>query len=222
MTKRIDFSYTIVCIIKNLLILFNLFLLQLEILQQTLNQKTNVSPLLTQKPIHSDNSHILNILTSKQTIQSSLNATKNSAASESQKITTIDLSKDDNINILKPIVSESQTSSKNEILNLAQVDVAAPQKSVSVASNSNDLEETVDTNETSVMNIKITNVTSLPPEVFENVPDVYDNTTLYGTTTDTVRLTAVTNKMLKLKQLAAHGSSMKRSVYEGKLTKKKF
>lgn len=206
------------CITENLLILFNLLLLQLEILQQTLNQKTNVSSLM-QQPVHSDNSHSLNVSTLQQTIKS-LNATKNSASSKSQRITTIDLSRDDNISLLKPIVSESQTSGKNETIILDPVDVAMPQKSMLVASNSNNLEkidtiDTIDTNETSIMNIKITNVTSLPPEVFESVPDICDTT---HENTDTMRLTPVTNKMLT--QLATHSSSMKRSVHEGKLTKK--
>lgn len=216
--KSIEFLLnTIVCITENLLSLFNLFLLQHEILQ-TLKQKTNVTPILaslltktTQQPIQLNSSHVS---TSKQP----LNAIENSTISKSQGITTIDLSKDDNIiNIPKPIVSESEISSENESLILNEIGIATPQKSMLtlVASNGNDLEEidTVDTNEMSVMNIKITNVTSLPPEVFENVPDVCDN--IYEDTTYKNALSLSASKMLT--QLATHVSSTKRSMHEGKL-----
>ncbi|XP_071568087.1 uncharacterized protein [Temnothorax nylanderi] len=139
------------------------------------------------------------VSTSKKTdslLQSLLNATKNSATSN---VTTVDLAKNDNINVPKPIVSESEASSKNVSTISDQVGVAAPRKSTLdlVASNGNDLEETNeagtdDTDETSVMNIKISNVTSLPPEVFESVPDVCDNVTLFENTIDTSSMSADT------------------------------
>lgn len=190
-----------------------MLLLQLEILQQTLKQKTNVPSLLKQL-LQSDNSHTHNVSTSMQTVKSSLNAIKNSAAFDNQGITTVDLSKDDNIDVLKLIVSESQTLNKNKTDILEQLNVTMPQKSTLDASNNNHLEEnTVDTNDTSVMNIKITNVTSLSPEVFESVPNICNNT-LHESIAG-MRQTA--NKMLA--QITTHGSSVKRSVHEGKLTK---
>jgi len=189
---------------------FNLLLLQLV----ALKQETNVPSLLTQQPIQSNSSCIS---TSKQVTL--LNATENSVISESQ--TAIDLLKTDNINIPKTIASESEASNKSESTILDQVSIATPQKSTLdlIALSSNDLEETdvVDTNETSVMNIKITNVTSLPPEVFESVPDVCDDITFHTNTTDTSSLSA--NKTLE--QLVTHVSSTKRCINEGNLRKKK-
>lgn len=93
---------------------------------------------------------------------------------EPNYIATIDLSIQisitDHIDLSKRTTSKSEVSNKNEPTILNKVNLATPQKSTLnlVASNSNDLEETdaVDTNEMSIMNIKITNVTSLPPEVF--------------------------------------------------------
>jgi len=156
------------------------------------------------------------VSTSKQVTL--LNATENSVTSENQ---IIDLLKTDNINIPKTTASELEASNKSESIILDQVNTAIPQKSTLdlIALSSNDLEETdvVDTSETSVMNIKITNVTSLPPEVFESVPDVCDDITFYTNTTDTSSLSA--NKTLE--QLVTHVSSTKRCINEGNLRKER-
>jgi len=178
-----------------------------------LKQKTNVPPLFTQQSTQS-NSSCVSI--SKQVTL--LNATENSVTSESQ---TIDLLKTDNINIPKTTASELEASNKSESTILDQVNTATPQKSTLdlIALSSNDLEETdvVDTSEASVMNIKITNVTSLPPEVFESVPDVCDDITFHTNTTDTSSLSA--NKTLE--QLVTYVSSTKRCINEGNLRKER-
>jgi len=204
-----------VCIIENLLIIFNLVLLQLI----TFKQKPNFSPLLKQHLIQQSNSlHVSDVSILKQT-KSPLNAIKNSASKSQNNITTIDLS---NVDVLNPTVSESEASSKNKS-NVSDViidSIVTPQKSTLDvdASNSNDSKKTDNTDKTPVMTddecpFKITNVTSLPPEVFENVPDVCNDVTLHNTTDDTSSLSA--SKMLM--ELATHISAIKRSMHEGNL-----
>jgi len=179
-----------------------------------LKQKTNVPLLLMQQPTQSDSSCVS---TPKQVTL--LNTIENSVTSESQTA-TIDLLKTDNINIPKTTASESEASNKSESTILDQI-IVTPQESTLdlIGLSSNDLEETdvVNTSETSVMNIKITNVTSLPPEVFESVPDVCDDITFHTNTTDTSSLSA--NKTLE--QLVTHVSSTKRCINEGNLRKER-
>lgn len=234
MVKSIKFSLnTIVCITENLLIIFNLVLLQLI----TFKQKPNFSPQLRLQLTQSSSSQVYDVSTLKQTTKSPLNAIQNSATSKSQNITTIDLS-NDNIDVPNPTVSESEASSKNESNISDQIATicctATPQKSTLnlVASNSNvDSKSTQtdapDTNEISVMtddecssmNIKITSVTSLSPEVFESVPDVHNNVTLHDTTDNTSSLSASE----VLTQLVTHVStSIKRSMYEGNLRQESY
>lgn len=131
----------------------------------------------TQRLTQSGSSHVSCVLTLKQitSSRSLLHTTKNSAAKPTSPIiATIDLSIQisitDHIDLSKRTTSKSEVSNKNGPTILNKVDLTTPQKSTLnlVVSNSNDLEETdaVDANEMSVMNIKITNITSLPPEVF--------------------------------------------------------
>lgn len=183
-----------------------------------LKEKTNVS--LTQQPIQADSSYNPSVLTSTQTTKS-LTTTENSTASKSKIITTIDLSENDIINVAKSTVSESEVSSKTEPIS-NPVSVTTPQKSTldliaSNRSDDNNLVEidTTDTDEISVLNIKITNVTSLPPEVFEKVPDIHNYIGIDKNTTDTSSLP--TNNVVP--QLVTHVSSVKRSMQEGNMTK---
>ncbi|TGZ37682.1 DNA polymerase zeta catalytic subunit [Temnothorax longispinosus] len=158
--------------------------------------------------------------TSKKTeslLKSLLNTKKKSATSKSQNVMTFDLANNDNINVPKPIESEPEASSKNISTISDQLGVAAARKSTLdlVASNGNNLEETNvagtdDTDETSVMNIKITNVTSLPPEVFESVPDVCDNVT-FKNSTSSMSADTVYTQLLTRDDLTV---STKRSLHE--------
>lgn len=207
------------CVIENLLILFNLLLLQLIILKQ----KTNL-PSQPQQPTQCSNSHVPCVSMSKQT-ESLLNPTENSVASKNQSVKIIDLSKNDNINPPKSAVSESEASNKSEPIiipnQIISASLAQNLKKLTtldlIDSNSNDLEEidAIDTSETSVMNIKITNITSLPPEVFESAPDVCEDVTLHKNTIDNSLLASAN----KTEQLITHVPSVKRSVHEGNFRK---
>lgn len=206
------------CVIENLLILFNLLLLQLIILKQ----KTNLPP-QPQQPTQCSNSHVPCVSMSKQT-ESLLNPTENSVASKKQSVKTSDLSKND-INPPKSAVSEPEASNKSEPIiipnQIISASLAQNLKRLTtldlIDSNSNDLEEidAIDTSETFVMNIKITNVTSLPPEVFESAPDVCEDVTLHKNTIDNSLLASAN----KTEQLITHVPSVKRSVHEGNFRK---
>lgn len=189
----------------------------------TFKQKPNFSPLLRQHLTQPSSLCIPDISVLKQ-IKSPLNAIKNSA-SKSQNITTIDLS-NDNIDVPNPTVSESEASSKNKSNVSDQIaiigSIVTPQKFTLNASNSNNSKETdaTNTDKTPVMTddecpFKITNVTSLPPEVFENVPDVCNDVTLRNTTDNTLSLSAS-----KILTQLAHISAIKRSSHEGNLIQK--
>lgn len=80
--------------------------------------------------------------------------------------------------------------------------------------NSDDLEATIptDTNGASVMNIKISNVTSLPAEVFESVPDIIceDVKLDINSVTETLHSTVSENEL----QNSQHISITKRNMCE--------
>ncbi|XP_018398467.1 PREDICTED: putative uncharacterized protein DDB_G0282133 [Cyphomyrmex costatus] len=162
-------------------------------------QNINLSPTHMKQSIQfgSSSSCLPSTSTSKITL---LDATENFAASESKSIATINLSK-----------KETSKENKSTIFK-DQIDVVTPQKSTIDLVTSNNVEtNTEDTNDSSVMNIKITNVISLSREVFENVPDVVcDNITLNKNITDT-SLVSVNET---LEELVTHVPSMKRSMYE--------
>lgn len=96
-----------------------------------------------------------------------------------------------NLNIASYSMATNDISSQKvefkEVLNKSEFTAVAEQFKItrplellsdSVFPNNNDLKDindATDASEKSVMNIKITNVTSLPPEVFESVPDVSEN-----------------------------------------------
>lgn len=191
-----------------------------------LKQKIDLPP-QPQQPTQSSNSNVLYVLKSKQLTESLLNTTKILAASKSQNIKTVitDLSKNDNINPPKSTISKLKALNKSEPIIIPNqiIPVSSTQGLERlnstldfIDSNSNDLEE-IEAIDTSVMNIKITNVTSLPPEVFESVPDVCEDITLHKNTIDNLLLANTT-----LEQLVTHVPSAKRSVYEGILRKKKL
>lgn len=146
------------------------------------------------------------------TFKSQLNAKSDATSAEfKSKSVTIDLLNDNDVT--RSTVSESEVLNKNASTS-DEVDVATSIESTLdvAASKSDDLEETNEMNlsEASFMNIKITNVTSLPPEVFESVPDVCNDVTSHENTTDTSALSS--NNMLE--QLFTLASSAKRSIYE--------
>ncbi|KAG5322009.1 G2E3 ligase, partial [Acromyrmex heyeri] len=170
----------------------------------SLTQKTNLSPVHMKQPTQFGSLCLPSTSTSKK-----LNAT---VGSKSQSVATIDLLEKDYIDLSKPIASERETSKKNEsTISKDQIDVLTSQESTLDLITSNAVKtDTEKTSETSFMNIKITNVVSLPPEVFESVPDVIcDNITLHANTTDTSPLSI--NE--KLEQLVTSVSS-KRSMHE--------
>ncbi|KAL6255966.1 hypothetical protein P5V15_013203 [Pogonomyrmex californicus] len=172
----------------------------------TLQQKKDLSSSsLVQQ---SDDSPILCTSPSKQLLKTSLD---DSAIFKNQNTAITNLSKN---NIQSNSESESETSNKNKSIILNESDVEAPRESTIdlFSSNSNDLEEmnAIDTNEMPVMNIKITNVTSLPPEVFESVPDIVCVNT--ASCKDTTNISSLsTNKTL---EQFVTSSSTKRSMHE--------
>lgn len=141
-----------------------------------------------------------------------LNIVENST-SNSSAISTNLLEKDI-VELHKSVASKSKISNKNESIISEQFDVAASQESMPdvIISNSNDLDN-VDTEDTSpVMNIKITDVISLPPELFESVPDV----ALHENSIDTT--SPSTSKSLE--KLVTYIGPSKR-IYEGGNLRKK-
>lgn len=106
-----------------------------------------------------------------------LNSTEDSANSNSSNVASHAIATD-NINSQKFVFEE--VLNKNEFTEVDQLNLATPLELISdsVSLNNNnlkDINDATDASEESVMNIKITNVTSLPPEVFESVPDVSEN-----------------------------------------------
>lgn len=175
----------------------------------TLTQKTNLSPVHIKQPTQAvrGSSCLPSTSTSKK-----LDAT---AASKSQSVATIDLLEKDHIDLPKLIASEREASKKNEFT-ISKDDVVTSQESTLGLVTSNNVKtDTEETSESSFMNIKITNVVSLPREVFESVPDICD-ITLHTNTTDTSPPSV--NKTLE--QLITPVSS-KRSMHEGNLWKGK-
>lgn len=133
----------------------------------TLKRKTGLSASMQS----TSQSSIPRVPSSKNVKQ--LNTVENSSPKSSNAISTNLLEKDI-VELHNSVASKSKISNKNESIISKQFDVAASQESMSdvVISNNNDVDN-VDTEDTSsIMNIKITNVTSLPPELFESVPDV--------------------------------------------------
>lgn len=195
-----------------------------------LKLKTNDSAPLTQQPTQSDSRDPC-VSASKQVPL--LNATESSASgsSKSQSVTTIDLSKIDDINLPKKLTTPEpkalcKSEKTNESVSAISEQVVATPKEFTLgefsSDNGNSVEtevaEKMDTTDTiavimnsrdPVMNIKITNVTSLPPEVFESVPDVVCND-------DTSRTKALdmpslnANETLETKEVPP----TKRSMYE--------
>ncbi|XP_011881897.1 PREDICTED: uncharacterized protein LOC105569778 [Vollenhovia emeryi] len=179
-----------------------------------LKRKTNVPPTPTQQLKQLGNPHIPGMSTLRQAAtQMLINVLKNSAAKfvdlTNQSAKTLGLSEDD-IKAPKPTVSKSEASNKSKSAVLDQVSVTTTLNSTLEPddSNSNDLEElhVGDTDDTSDMGIKITNVTSLPPEVFESVPNVCNDITSHKNTTDT--------SSLSTSEVSTHVLSTKRSVHE--------
>ncbi|KAL0099451.1 hypothetical protein PUN28_020166 [Cardiocondyla obscurior] len=178
-------------------------------------RRTGVVFVRTQQPVQSCvPTPVLN-----QISKSSLNATTTSAISDSQNIANdlsaqrviIDLL-DDNVSVSKSNLSEFETLNKSiPISDKSPIGVITSQNTTLDlgASSSDDLEgNTIDTSETSIMNIKITSVTSVPPEVFENVPDVCNDVTLPTNITDPMSLSKV------LQQLVTQTAHFKRSMNE--------
>jgi len=133
----------------------------------------------------------------------------------SNNVATIDLLEKDYIDLTKSIASERKASKKNaSTISKDQIDVGTSQESTLDLITLNDVKtNTKETSEMSFMNIKITNVVSLPPEVFESVPDVICNDiTLHANTTNTSPLSI--NETLE--QFVTSVSS-KRSMHEGNL-----
>ncbi|EFN72517.1 G2/M phase-specific E3 ubiquitin-protein ligase [Camponotus floridanus] len=166
----------------------------------TLKQKTGLSALKQS----TSQSSIPRVPLSKN---KQLNTVKNSTSNLSA--ISSNLLEKDIVELHKSVASESKISNENKSIYLIseQFDVAALQESMpDVISNSNDLDN-VDTVDTSpVMNIKITDVISLPPELFESVPDV----TLHENSIDTT--SPSTSKSLE--KLVAYIAPSKR-IYEG-------
>lgn len=166
----------------------------------TLTQKTNLSPVHMKQPTQFSSLCLPSTSTSKK-----LNAT---VGSKSQNVATIDLLEKDYIDLPKPI-AERASKKNGSIVSKDQIDVLTSQESTLDLITSN-VVKTEKTSETSFMNIKITNVVSLPPEVFESVPDVIcDNITLHANTSP-----LSINETLE--QLVTSVSS-KRSMHEGNL-----
>ncbi|XP_025162944.1 uncharacterized protein LOC105185627 isoform X2 [Harpegnathos saltator] len=118
-------------------------------------------------------------------------------------------------------IKESNVSiSKSKITISKQPDVPAMLKPTQVAiSSKNDDLKISPVNSSSVMNIKITNVTSVPPEIFASVPDVGLDKDVTWLQSDTVGMSSVVDKLGKPldKWFAVQQSSpttMKRSMHE--------
>lgn len=101
-----------------------------------------------------------------------LNTIENST-SKNSNATSTNLLEEVIVELHKSITSKSEISNKSKSIISEQFEVAASQESMpDLVISNNDLDN-VDTEDISPMNIKITNVTSLPPELFEViVPDV--------------------------------------------------
>lgn len=115
-------------------------------------------------------------------------------------------------NVLKP-----QVSSSSKIITSKIPDATAPQEPAQVAaSSSNDNLEASVTDINSIMNIKITNVTSLPPEVFANVPEVGLAGDVTWLQPDDVGTSSTVGKPLEQWFVAQKSPSitMKRSIHE--------
>lgn len=152
----------------------------------TLTQRTSL-PTPLQLTSCSSKPHISS---SKDTTNnnSPLNTVLNSITSKSSNATSTNLLEKDNVNSHKSVASKPEISNKTESIVSEQLDVATSQKSTPdlIVSNNNDLDDTEDRSKSPIMNIKITNVTSLPPEVFESVPDVIcDDIALHENSIDT-------------------------------------
>ncbi|XP_012540883.1 dentin sialophosphoprotein [Monomorium pharaonis] len=178
--------------------------------------ETKTPPLRMQQSTQSSSSRVSDAPTTSEwslesLIRTMLNTKDNSAKLKSA---AINLLKYDDISLSKSTVLESKAFNTNETIALDQVAEITPRESTSdVAASNSELEETnteIDLSKTSLMNIKITNVTSLPPEVFESVPDVCSDVKSHENTTDTSSLSQ--NKMLE--QLFTHALSTKRSIHE--------
>ncbi|XP_018346086.1 PREDICTED: probable GPI-anchored adhesin-like protein PGA55 isoform X1 [Trachymyrmex septentrionalis] len=168
----------------------------------TLTQKTNLSSVHMKQPIQFSSLCLPSTSTLKK-----LNATV-----VSNNVATIDLLEKDYIDLTKSIASERKASKKNaSTISKDQIDVGTSQESTLDLITLNDVKtNTKETSEMSFMNIKITNVVSLPPEVFESVPDVICNDiTLHANTTNTSPLSI--NETLE--QFVTSVSS-KRSMHE--------
>lgn len=113
-------------------------------------------------------------------------------------------------------VPKSMVPSTSKITTSEQPsDVTASQKSTPVAAPSNnndDLEAFMDTS--SVMNIKITNVTSVPPELFASVPDVSLDEDVTWLQPDTVNMSSGDTLENWLVSQQSLPTTMKRSMHE--------
>ncbi|XP_072748731.1 uncharacterized protein [Anoplolepis gracilipes] len=136
----------------------------------TLKQRTDfLAPLqlTSQSNIH--------VLSSNDIIRSQLN-TVETATTESLNSTSTNLLEKDNIELYKSVATKPNISNKSEPIVSKQLVTSQESMPDLIVSNSNDFDY-LDTE----MNIKITNITSVPPEVFESVP----NEALYENSIDT-------------------------------------
>lgn len=160
-------------------------------------------------------SNIYHLSSSKKIIKSQLNTVENSTSTCSNATST-NLLKKDNSELHKSIASKQTISNKSESTISELSDAAILRKSMpDIFISNNDLDnlDTENISKSPIMNIKITNVTSLPPEVFESVPDV----ALHENSIDTS--SPSTSKSLE--KLVTYIAPPKRIYEEGNLRKKR-
>lgn len=117
---------------------------------------------------------IPHISSSKNIIKSQLNTIEN-LTSTCSNATSTNLSEKNYIELHKSVASKQNISNKSEstteLFDAATLRESTPDLFISNDNNLDNL-DTENISRSPIMNIKITNVTSLPPEVFESVPDV--------------------------------------------------